>query len=52
MEKCRLADYESYLKSEIRYPNQKIKTYEDEKESKTEIINEIRNYRKPIAHEK
>lgn len=47
--KCRLADSESYLNSEIRYLTQKIKTYDDEKESKTETINEIRNYTKHIV---
>lgn len=38
MEKCRLADSES----KIWYLNQKIKTYDDDELSKTQVIKEIK----------
>lgn len=46
LEKCRLADSESHLRTEIRFLNQKIKSYDDGNDAKTQIISEVRKLQK------
>lgn len=46
LEKCRLTNSKSHLRSDIRFINQKIKSYDDGNDAKTEIINEVRKLQK------
>lgn len=46
LEKCRLADSESHLGTEIQFLNQKIKSYEDGNDAKTQIISEVMKLQK------
>lgn len=45
-EKSRLADSEAQLKSEIRFLNQKIKSYDDEYDTRTQIMKELKKIQK------
>lgn len=46
IDKCRLDDSESHVRSEIRFLNQKMKSYYDGNDANSEIINEVKKLQK------